>query len=353
MSIPSPTMTGNIFATPLRNDTEQFFVQVLQSANTVPEIDASGSFWGTDSVDDIFEGIVDGRDSLELSVLRFNPFLSTPVGPLVNGTLEFLRPGNILNGVLPEGSNLTLLAGIYTSDGSIVVDGELSIDPGVVVQMGKGASISVGKGRLSALGTVDEPIRFERSTNEQWGQIKVAPNISSDMNVLMENVFISGAGTASGTGSTPVAALDTERGGEYRNLTISECLGGGVRVRGNGGSFLFDGLQSFDTTTSVSYHNIFLSGTADVTIWNSFLSSAGSSEIYATNSIRLYVDHVELRPALTSSKGLNLRNVSISQSKRLIYFLRIAKLFSLLLAVFLPTLRVLPTSIVLHSTRRW
>lgn len=135
-----------------------------ESASTVAEIDFSESFWGSDDVLDVFDRIFDGRDIGSLSTVKFNPFLSTLSGPLINATLPFLRAGNVLSGVLEEGDSLTLQKGNYTTEGSLTIDGTLVLEAGVTVKVGEGATIAVQLGKLDAQGTVEEPIVFNTST---------------------------------------------------------------------------------------------------------------------------------------------------------------------------------------------
>jgi len=298
-----PTLKGNVFTAELRNDTEIFCLQVLESASTAPEIDASESFWGSADVLDVTSRIADGRDTVSLSVVTYNPFLETLQGPLVNATLPFLRDGNILSGTLASGETLSLPKGNYTTDGSFVVDGTLIIDAGTIIQMDVASTLSVEQGTITAQGTEDEPILFEPlEPGSAWGQIKIGPGGTTGQDVLFSHVYVSGAG------SSNVAAIDIRRAGVFTDLRIQDCAAGGVRVVLNGEAVSFEGLQSTDVSSSTSYNSMQASGTGTVTIRNSFFSSPAASEILAQNNIRLHVDTVTLEPKSIYTRGLNVQN---------------------------------------------
>lgn len=299
-----PTLKGTMFKGDIRNDTEQYYIAVLDSADSTPEIDISESYWNTDDVAVITAAISDGADTLGLSILNYNPFLSALDGELINGTIPFVRPGNILGGTLEEGDTVILSAGNYSLETSLNIKGQLVLEPGTVLKFPEGVGLLVRSGALIAHGTVEQPIVFDRLTpGSRWSQISIGPGTSSQGEIVMENVLIQGAGFSN------VPSLETERGGNYTNITIRDCSAGGVQAQVNGDSLFFDGLNSVETSSSLSYANIRLAGSGVVTIQDALLSSGGSAEIYASGGLSVFLDGIRLSPRNERTEGLEMRNI--------------------------------------------
>lgn len=291
------TLSGNIFIGIPEPD--QFYIQVRQESTDVPEIDASASFWSSDQAEVIVSRIVDGRDDPSFSRVLFNPFLETPGGPLITDFVPFLQ-GNVLSGILPFGESLVLSSGNYSSQGSLVIDGTLTLNAGVSIRVDAGAFISIGQGSLIAVATYDEPIQFERLiSSEAWGQIVIQPSAMENQTVLMENVVISGAGASS------VPAMSSNRPGSYVNVTVKDCSGGGISVAGTG-AFSFEGLSVEETVGGST--GFLAGGSADVILHDcKFFSQCSSSEILASELSRLTMESVIVQPS-GNSIGLYFQN---------------------------------------------
>ena len=94
-------------------------------------------------------------------------------------SLGFLRSGGILAGNLPKGESVVLdtANSPYTSDGSLVIDGNLEIMPNVTIQMAEGSSLVVRKGSIKAVGTSEEPVVFAKLNELEWGGLAIESKI--------------------------------------------------------------------------------------------------------------------------------------------------------------------------------
>ena len=293
------TFSGNIFTGDLRNDTEQYYLYVTESATEVPEIVASGCYWNTADVVVLLDGIHDGRDSGVTSTVEYNPFLLTdnPLGPSLNATPPF-RNGFTIQGRLEQGDSETLKAGNYTTAGSLFLDGNLTLEPGVTIFMDDGASLSIEYGSLTAVGTPTDPVRFVASSGSSWGQIVV---LSTAASFEMEHVSISGAG------SLNAAALNIKRASALRNITIFDCSSGALQLSGSGEGFLLEDFSFYDTSGS-GHRNVYLVGDRNVNLKRGFLSSSASAELEARQNVRLFIDSLEVVPQYYYAEGFYLHN---------------------------------------------
>lgn len=89
-------------------------------------------------------------------------------------SLGFLRSGSILKGLLPQGDHIILdeAGSPYTSDGSLIIDGYLEILPNVTIQMDERSSLLIRKGELKAVGSLEQPIIFQK-LSESWAGLVI------------------------------------------------------------------------------------------------------------------------------------------------------------------------------------
>jgi hypothetical protein len=302
------TLSGNIFTTPLRNDTAQYYVQVLESASETPKIDASMSYWGSPDPLEVIERIFDGLDETRYSELIFSPYLLTPnaSGEAVNATIPFLRNGNVLSGRLEHNMNLTLSEGNYTSQGSLLIDGKLVLEPGVLIWMDPGSSLLVDKGSLIAKGLPEKPVFFKAS-GTRWGGIEVASMAGS---VFLEHVNLSGT-------ASPILI---KQAAFFRNITMLDCSGGGLHLfLAADKSFSLDGFNFVDTSKSNGPAIIRMQGSGNVTVKNGFMSSEGRSFVYSQDAVNLVVTNVEMRPKYQYMRGLDLDNSGTSLVEAVVF----------------------------------
>ena len=127
-----------------QRNTQQYAIQINSASSSVPKIDGSLSYWGSNNEEIILSCIWYGLDDPDYSMMKYLPFLLTP---LINGstspnttTLIFERPGSLLSGVLPEGEPITLTSEKcpYKSEGSLIIDGNLVIRDNVTINMKEG-----------------------------------------------------------------------------------------------------------------------------------------------------------------------------------------------------------------------
>lgn len=173
------TLKGNIFDFEWQNTTDEYALRVNSLSTSIPEIDACLSYWGGIDETLIQKRIYDGLDDADLSLVKYLPFLLTTDqnGPKSTNTttLSFERPGGILNGVLHLGENLTLTANKspYKSEGTLIIDGKLTIENNVTIHMKESSSFVVRKGEMFALGAPEAPIIFDKEDEGFWEGISI------------------------------------------------------------------------------------------------------------------------------------------------------------------------------------
>ncbi len=189
------SLIGNIFnLTTWKNDTEQYALALNLNVDSIEEIDASLSYWGSDNVDEVLDRIFDGLDDIDLTTVKYLPYLLTPDinGPVSTNstnTNKFLRPGSILKGILSIGETVTLLKedSPYIAEGTLIIDGQLIIGENVTISMEGGSNFIVRKGNVDAKGSVELPITFDKKDSDAWGGIFIDPKyqVTSGFKMLL------------------------------------------------------------------------------------------------------------------------------------------------------------------------
>ncbi|KAL7486589.1 hypothetical protein ACHAW6_012195, partial [Cyclotella cf. meneghiniana] len=175
------TLNGNIFDFPAPEG--QYHIYVSVNFDSVPQLDASLSYFGTVNESNLTDVIFDGTDDPECSIIKYLPYLLShdPDGGRSSNmtSLGFLRSGSILSGVLSQGDSVILdkAGSPYKSEGSLIIDGYLEISPNVTIQMDEGASLLVRKGSLKAVGTSQYPISLEKLSESEWAGLTIERKI--------------------------------------------------------------------------------------------------------------------------------------------------------------------------------
>jgi parallel beta-helix repeat protein len=319
-----PTMRGNIFHEELLSGAAQYYIQIRSEASEVERIDASRSYWSNASEAALVDRISAGNDDSRYSMLQYLPVLLTkdpggPVGPNTS-SLGFIQPGGLLSGILGENENVTLERGNYSAVGTLTVDGRLTILPGAQIRMDPDVSLVVRSGSLVVTGSSNEPVLFVSAlAGSNWGQIRVLPNVTGQQELLLSNVVISGAGS----GSLP--AIYTRRASALMNVSIEDCIGGGVLVDEGFNKLSMNNVHSVDVTSyvgSMSF-NVRIAGSGVATLKNVFLSSTASVELYLEgyNSVELIAENLEIYPKAASHYGIlsrsksSIRNLTFDASR--------------------------------------
>ena len=304
-----PTMRGNIFHEALPSGSAPYYVQLRPGVSQVKSIDSSRSYWGNVSEATLVDRIFDGNDVSGFSILEYLPVLLTtdlggPVGQN-KSRLAFLRPGGILSGNLGASDNVTLEGGNFTAVSTLVVDGRLTILPGVQVHMAPGVSLNVRNGSLVVAGSASEPVRFVSAmAGSNWGQLRVFPNATGQRDLRLSNVLLTGAGSAS------LPAIHLQRVSELTNVTIQDCVGGGILVDGNFDMVSLNKVRSINVNSGVGSmaFNVKAAGSGAVTISNSLLSTFADTELAVYDSVRLSVENLDIYPKATSHVGVFATN---------------------------------------------
>jgi hypothetical protein len=312
-----PAMRGNIFHEELQGGANQRYIQVRSTVSQVKSIDASRSYWANVSEATLVDRISDGNDVFGLSVLQYLPVLLTtnpdgPVGPNTS-SLGFVQPGGIMTGTLGASENATLERGNYSAVDTVTVDGRLTILPGAQVAMDPGVSLVVRNGSLVIAGSPNEPVLFVTAVvGSSWGQIRVLPNVTGHQTLLLSNVIISGAGS----GSLP--AIHTQRESGLTNVSIKDCVGGGVLVDGNFRMLSMNNVRSVDVNSGSTLFNVKIAGTGVAIINNAFLSSNAIYELAAYDAAQLSAENLEIYPKASFHYGVYAANTN-SAIKSLTY----------------------------------
>ncbi|KAL3790397.1 hypothetical protein ACHAW5_008354 [Stephanodiscus triporus] len=296
------TLVGNIFNSPL--SLGQHHIWVSESANSVASIDASLSYWGSEDESKVIGSIYDGRDNLELTTIEYLPYLLTP-DPAGNRStnktsLTFLRQGNILNGILGKGENVTLYftGSPYKTDGTLIIDGYLEIKANVTIQVKDGSSILIRRnGTMKAIGTADMPISFEKLDEERWAGL-VVEGVADLQHINIRE---------GGHGGDFCLSIKRPSSFVYKNIRIQEGMGNGLSVEGDG-DFALENLRIESTTPSFGIPtSVHIAGQANVDMNGLFISTSHSGHaIYAYGITRLSIKNAEIYPLSVLSKTPSL-----------------------------------------------
>ena len=173
------SLIGNVFDTEWQNGTEQYAIIVNVNSDSVPEIDASYSYWGSDDNTFIPSLIYDGSDDYSYPLVKYVPYLLTSDinGPISNITdlFNFVKPGSMLSGTLPEDEvvHLTSDDSPYQSEGTLTIDGDLFVHENVTINMKSNSKLIIRKGSLVAIGTQENPITFDKQADISWRGIEI------------------------------------------------------------------------------------------------------------------------------------------------------------------------------------
>jgi hypothetical protein len=162
-------------------------------------------------------------------------------------------------------------------------------------------SIVVRNGSLIGAGTPDEPVIFSAALlGSNWGQILVYPNVTKQQDLLLSNVIITGAGSPS------LPAVRAQRVSELTNVSVVDCIGGGIFVEGNFRKLLMDSVRSIDVNSpsGSTEFNVKIAGSGTATINNSYLSTSAVYELAVYNSVALTATNLEMYPKATNYYGI-------------------------------------------------
>lgn len=215
------------------------------------------------------------------------PPLDSMLAALGYDTLIAAEPSDTLTGKLEAGTRWTTGSRHVVLDELIVaLRDTLTIEPGVVVELGPMASLTI-EGTLLARGTPDRPIVFRRSDpSSPWGRVQflgaTAAVYDDDGNYLeggiLEYAALEGGGAASGafregmllcSGSSPYLHALLLRGGRAAN-------GGGMALV-SGSNPLVEDCRIVDNVATGNGGGVYISLNAQAVLRNSVLfgNSAG------------------------------------------------------------------------------